>query len=138
VIVGVVGLTAAYALVGCGDDDDSGRTQQPPNLDVPDITSPDQSTPEVPILDDGSGEPVPVAEVGPPTPPPTGVPELDDEAQGCFDGSMGDCDLLYLAAAGIQAENEAALDYTIYSELCGGRLEDTSYLDACAVLIPDP
>lgn len=140
---GVVAL--ALGVLACGDDEDSNLAEPPPSLsDVPELPDAgDAGEPGEPADDAPGGQPdpdvaVPADQVSEPTPPPTGVPELDEYAQGCFQGDMGDCDLLYLTAIDIQFENEAALDYTIYSQSCGGRLPGTAYLDACTALIPDP
>jgi len=59
---------------------------------------------------------------GPANPPPTGMPDLDQLAQGCFDGTMADCDTLEREGAdAIAPENPMALDYSTYGETCGGR-----------------
>ena len=112
----------AYALTSGDDDDGNGS---PTGID------------QVPG-GEGTGGSAPPEEVGPPTPPPGGVPELDDLAQGCFEGSMEDCDSLFMQAINIQFENEAAIDYTIYSESCGGRLAATASVNSCVERVPNP
>jgi hypothetical protein len=75
---------------------------------------------------DRSGLPVD----GPGNTPPTGAPEFDELAQGCFEGSMADCDTLDVEAADAMVPDDPtptdidvslALDYSTYGETCGGR-----------------
>jgi hypothetical protein len=115
----------AYALTSGDDDGNSGGgdpTGQLPGGQLPG--------------DDGGS--TPLEDAGPATPPPTGVPELDELAQSCHDGNMSDCDWLYAEALNIQFENEAAIDYTIYSQSCGGRLQNTASTELCVDRVPDP
>jgi hypothetical protein len=112
----------AYALTSGDDDDGNGS---PTEID------------QVPG-GEGTGGSAPQEEVGPPTPPPSGVPELDDLAQGCFEGSMEDCDTLFMQAINLQFENETAINYTIYSESGGGRRAATASLNSCRERVPNP
>jgi hypothetical protein len=131
VVVGLVAiLGGGYALTR---DDDGGTPSDPPELD------------EAAGLDDlpdaGTSEPDPAAETGetgPPIPPPGTVPQLDDLAQGCYEGSMEDCEALSFEAVTIQFDNEAAIDYTIYGDTCGGRREDAASPVSCVERVPDP
>jgi hypothetical protein len=121
VVIGVA--VGAYVLTS--DDDDGGPTAAPPGGGSEEPAG------------GGSEGPTATEAVGPATQPPTGVPELDQYAQGCHDGSMSDCDSLYIEAFDIQFENDAAVIYTIYSQSCGGRLVNTASTQACTERIAD-
>jgi hypothetical protein len=74
---------------------------------------------------------------GPPTEPPTGVPELDDMAEACFEGDMAECDALFSKATTMDFDETGARPYWKYGLTCGGRLDDdTGHI--CVMDIPDP
>ena len=80
--------------------------------------------------------PVTGAIIGEPTEPPTGVDELDDLGQSCFDGDMAGCDDLFNRTLAMDFDTPGVTRYWKYTMSCGGRFAD-DIAHSCAIEVPD-
>ena len=80
--------------------------------------------------------PVTGAIIGEPTEPPTGVDELDDLGQSCFDGDMAGCDDLFNTTLAMDFDTPGVTRYWKYAMSCGGRFAD-DIAHSCAIEVPD-